>query len=89
MNTTICHHFFRSYSYERLFPRVYRKTYSKDGKRNLYPILRKRIGITRELDRIAALANSSPNADFIMNSGIENIVGRDKNGIVFHSLFQN
>lgn len=36
------------------------------------------LGITRELDRIAALANSSPNADFIINSGIENMVGRDK-----------
>jgi hypothetical protein len=31
--------------------------------------------MTRELDRIAALANSSPNANFIMDSGIENVVG--------------
>ena len=36
------------------------------------------LGITRKLDSIAALANSSPNAFFITNSGIENIVGRDK-----------
>jgi hypothetical protein len=58
---------------------VYRNTDSKYGKRNLYPILIRRSGITRELDRIAALANSFPNADFNINSGIENIVGRDKN----------
>jgi hypothetical protein len=30
------------------------------------------------LDRSAALANSSPNANFIIDSGIENIVGRDR-----------
>ena len=30
------------------------------------------------LDRIAAFANSSPNANFIMDSGIENVVGRDR-----------
>ena len=30
------------------------------------------------LDRIAALANSSPNGNFIIILGIENIVGRDK-----------
>src|SRR5215217_1953976 len=61
-----------------LFPRVCPNKDSRYGKRNLYPILMERLGITRELDRIAALANSSPNADFIINSGIENIVGRDK-----------
>lgn len=61
-----------------LFPRVCCNTDSKYGKRNLYPTLVRRLGITRALDRIAALANSSPNADFIRNSGIENDVGRDK-----------
>ena len=30
------------------------------------------------LDRIAALANSSPNGNFIIILGIENIVGRDR-----------
>ena len=49
-----------------LFPRVCRKTDSKYGKRNWYPISIRRWGITRELDRIAALANSSPNDNFRM-----------------------
>ena len=30
------------------------------------------------LDRIAALANSPPIGSFIMDSGIENLVGRDR-----------
>ena len=30
------------------------------------------------LDRIAALDNSSPSGNFIMDLGIENLVGRDK-----------
>jgi hypothetical protein len=64
--------------YEILFPRVCRRTDSKYGERNLYRILIRRSGITRVLDRIAALANSSPNGNFIIDSGIENIVGRDR-----------
>lgn len=54
--------------YEAVFPNVCRKTGSKYGKRNLYPLLIRRLGITHELDRIAALANSSRNANFIMDS---------------------
>ena len=53
-------------------------TDSKYGKRNLYPILIRRSGITRVLDRSAALANSSPNGNFTIVSGIENLAGRDK-----------
>jgi len=39
--------------YEAVFSSVCRKTGSKYGKRNLYPVLIKTLGITRELDSIA------------------------------------
>ena len=76
--------YLHSGTYKIPFPRVCRKTDSNDGKRNLYPILRRRIGTTRELDKIAALANSFPNIDFNIKLGIEKIVGRDK---IFPNVF--
>jgi hypothetical protein len=39
--------------YEAVFSSICRKTGSKYGKRNLYPVLIRRLGITRELDSIA------------------------------------
>ena len=62
-----------------LFPRVCLSAKSKYGKRNWYLlVLVRRIGITLELDRSKASANCSPNAAFMINFGIEKIVGLDK-----------